>query len=113
MIVIELNTILKLSAVPRIAPFFSDSLVLKAIKETTQESINIELIHYMYNGRLVFTFDIPDTFKSGDKLEISINNETTGAIVYRGKAIVVKEGTDIQNYTPSKQITQRFKTKTD
>lgn len=113
MIVIELNTILKLSAVPRIAPFFSDSLVLTAIKESNQESIAIELIHYMHNGRLIFTFDTPETFKSGDKLEISIKNETENTIVYRGKAIVVKENTDIQNYTPSKQTIQRFKTKTD
>jgi len=46
---------------------------------------------------------------AGDKHEITITNTTTETVIYRGKMIVVKEDTDIQNYTPSTQTTQRFK----
>lgn len=111
MIVIELNTILEISAIPRVAPSLLDILVLTAINEKSQVSTDIPIDGYMHNGRLIFTFVIPLIFIAGDKYEISINNTTTSKLVYKGKMIVVKENTDIQNYTPSTQQTQRFKTK--
>lgn len=112
MLVIELNTDNSLSAVPRIAPALSDILVFKWINENTQLTGDIEMIWQFSKGRLTFSFDtLPSDFIAGDKYEISIFNETTSAIIYLGKLIIVKEDTDIQNYTPSTQQTQRFKTK--
>ena len=110
MLVVRLNSLVEVSAVPRIAPAF-DTLKLTATNETTQIETIIYIEFYMYNGRLIFTFEIPEAFKAGDKFEIEINEETTNTIIYRGKLIVVNESTDIQNYTPSTQQPLRFKTK--
>ena len=111
MLVVELNTIIELGAVPRIAPALLDNLVMTALNESSQVSTDITIDGYMHNGRLIFTFDIPLIFKLGDKYEVSIKIQTTGIIIYLGKMIVVKENTDIQNYTPSTQQPQRFKKK--
>ena len=111
MLVVRLNSLVEVSAVPRIAPALSDTLKLTATNETTQIETIIYIEFYMYNGRLVFTFDIPIEFKAGNKYEVEINNENTNTIIYRGKMIVINETTDIQNYTPSTQQTQRFKVK--
>lgn len=112
MLVIELNTDNSLSAVPRIAPSLSDILVFKWINEFSQVTGEIEMIWQFSKGRLTFGFDtLPDDFIAGNKYEISIFNSNTGTIIYLGKLIVVKENTDIQNYTPSTQQQQRFKTK--
>ena len=112
MIVLELNTPFNVSVVPRIAPTLLDVINLVTINENTKFTFSYELDWTMVKGRLSFT--LPDTntdYKAGRKYEVTILNDTTSQILYRGKLIVVKEGTNIQNYTPSTQTTQRFKTK--
>lgn len=108
--VLKLNTPFEISAVVRTAPAQSDTLVLTVLNEFNQISFNYTLTWVVNNDRIEFT--LPNTnpdLKAGNKYEIYINNTTTEDIIYRGKMIVVNENTDIQNYTPSKQVTQRFK----
>lgn len=105
--VLKLNTPFEISAVPRIALVSSDVLIFTARNEVTGLSTDYTLVWSINNGRLVF--ELPDTnadFKAGNKYEIFIKKSDT--IVYRGKMIIVKEDTDTQNYTPSKQTTPRF-----
>lgn len=105
--VLKLNTPFEISAVPRIVLVLSDVLIFTARNEVTNEIVNYTLDWSVINGRL--NFELPDTnpnFKAGNKYEIFIKKSDT--IVYRGKMIIVKEDTDIQNYTPSKQTTPRF-----
>ena len=110
--IVKLNSIVEISAVVRTAPSLLDVLVLKLKNETTNLLIELPLTWYIHKNRLVFTIDtIPADFKAGNKYEIEIFNETSSKIIYLGNLLVVKEDTDIQNYTPSKQKTQRFKTK--
>ena len=110
--VIKIDTPFDLSAVVRIAPTSGDVLFFKSRNEANDliadYNINWEFTH----GRLLFT--LPEitsgvAYNPGEKHEITITNTTTDTVIYRGKMIVVKEDTDIQNYTPSKQTTQRFK----
>ena len=105
--VLKLNTPFEISAVPRIALVSSDVLIFTARNEATGLITAYTLVWSMTNGPLVF--ELPDTnpdFKAGNKYEIFIKKDDT--IVYRGKMIIVKEDTDIQNYTSSKQTTPRF-----
>lgn len=105
--VLKLNTPFEISAVPRIALVSSDVLIFTARNEVTNVSVNYTLDWSLINGRLIF--ELPDTnpdFLAGNKYEIFIKNGDI--IAYRGKMIIVKEDTDTQNYTPSKQTTPRF-----
>jgi len=105
--ILKLNTPFEISAVPRIALVSSDVLIFTARNENTNVSFNYTLIWSIVSGRLVF--ELPNTnpdFIAGNKYEIFIKR--IDEIVYRGKMIIVKEDTDIQNYTPSKQTTPRF-----
>lgn len=107
--VLKLNTPFEISAVLRIAPTQSDVLKMTIRNEVTDFVIEYTLIWTITNGRISFTLPSTPDFKAGNKYEIFITNQNSSEIIYRGKMIVVKEDTDIQNYTPSKQITQRFK----
>lgn len=105
--VLKLNTPFEISAVPRIALLSSDVLIFTARNEVTNASVNYTLDWSLINGRLIF--ELPDTnpdFIAGNKYEIFIKKDDI--IAYRGKMIIVKEDTDTQNYTPSKQTTPRF-----
>jgi hypothetical protein len=104
--VIKLNTSFEVVIVPRIVTTIEDELILTAINEVSQFEITQNLVFSISNGRLSFVIDQNANFKAGNKYEIIIKKGNE--IVYLGKLIVVKEVTDIQNYTPSKQRTQRF-----
>ena len=109
--VIKLNTPFILSAVPRIAPSTGDIIDFKSRAESTGIEADFNISWQLVNGRLFFTLP-PVTeevaYFAGEKYEITLTNVTTETIIYRGKMIAVKEDTDIQNYTPSKQKTPRF-----
>jgi len=62
-------------------------------------------------GRFVFSFNLHADFKAGNKYQLEIYNQSTSETLYFGKLLIVKEDTNIQNYTPSNQITQRYKSK--
>jgi hypothetical protein len=107
--VLELNTPFEIRAVVRVAPVQSDVLVFTARNESTGLTTDYILIWSVVNGRLIFT--LPNTnpdFIAGNKYEIYITNNNLQSVIYRGKMIVVKENTNIQNYTPSIQLTQRY-----
>ncbi len=109
--IVKLDSIIEICAVVRTAQTLLYDLVLKLRNETTDTVIDVKISWVFKRGRLRFFFEQPEDFSAGNKYEIEIKNEFTNDIVYRGKLLVVTEDTDIQNYTPSKQQTQRFKTK--
>jgi hypothetical protein len=104
--VLKLNTPFELSAVVRTAPDYGDVLVFKAINEFSQVEIVQTLVWTKRNDRLSFILASNIDFVAGNKYEISISNNSK--VIYLGKMIVVKEITDIQNYSQSKQTTPRF-----
>ena len=105
--VIKLNTPFEVCVVPRIAPTLEDVLIFTAINEFSQVTVTQTITWTQKNGRISFTLASNIDFKAGNKYEISISKGAN--VIYLGKMIVVKEITDTQNYTPSKQTTQRFK----
>ena len=110
--VIKIDTPFELSAVVRIAPSTGDIIDFKSRNEATDLEADFNINWEYTHSRLLFTLpaitqDV--AYFAGDKHEITITNTTTDTVIYRGKMIVVKEDTDIQNYTPSTQTTQRFK----
>jgi len=110
--VIKINTPFDLSAVVRTAPSLGDLLSFYSRNEATDLTANYNINWEYSHGRLLFTLpEITEeiAYNAGEKHEISITNTTTETVIYRGKMIVVNEDTDIQNYTPSTQTTQRFK----
>ena len=111
MLVYELSSRKNISAVPRIAPIFSDILEITIISEDSNYKSTQGIDFTLKNGRISFKFNPLTPFKSGSKYSISIKNTTTEAVIYRGKMLVVKQNTDIQNYTPSTQQAQRYKIK--
>jgi hypothetical protein len=105
--VIKLNTPLTIVIVPRLLPIDGDVLIFNAINEFSQVTVTQTITWTKKNGRISFILASNSNFKAGNKYEISISNGAN--VIYLGKMIVVKEITDTQNYTPSKQTTQRFK----
>jgi len=110
--VIKIDTPFELSAVVRIAPTQGDIIDFYSRNEATDLEANFNITWTYSGGRL--NFELPAitqgvAYFAGDKHEITITNTTTETVIYRGKMIVVKEDTDIQNFTPSTQKTQRFK----
>lgn len=107
--VLELNKPISIEAVVRFAPTTGDSLSLILRNEFTNLSLNLPLTWSIVKDRLVFSFDMNADFNSGNKYQMEIKNNTQ--TIYFGKLIIVKENTNIQNYTPSNQRPQRFKSK--
>jgi len=110
--VIRIDTPFELSAVVRIAPTSGDIIDFYSRNEATNLETTYNINWEYSHGRLIFelpaiTQDV--AYFAGDKHEIIITNTTIETVIYRGKMIVVKEDTDIQNFTPSTQTTQRFK----
>ena len=76
--------------------------------KVTSNTKDYTLTWVYLKNRLVFTLPNTNTdFSAGNKYQITIKNGST--TIYLGKMIVVTELTDIQNYTPSNQTTQRYK----
>lgn len=109
--VLELNKPIELSAVVRTAPILGNDLILKLRNEFSNLLIEIPITWSESKGRLVFSFNTHADFKAGNKYQLEIYNDTESQTIYFGKLLIVKENTNIQNYTPSNQITQRFKSK--
>jgi hypothetical protein len=105
--IIKLNTDLKVVVIPRIMPPLGEVLNFKAINEVSQFEISLTVDWYRDKDRIVFILPTNSNYKAGNKYEISILQGTT--TIYEGKMMAVKEVTDTQNYTPSKQRKQRFK----
>ena len=107
--VLFLDTPLVFSVVPRVYPLISDTLSLHLRNEMSNEVINAD-IEFTINDYLNVTIvNKPTDFAIQNKYEVIIYNETT--IIYIGKLIVLKEGTDVQNYEYKTQNNEYFKFK--
>jgi hypothetical protein len=108
--VLQIETTNGVEVVVRHEPLTSDVLILQLRNETTDETDSNTVGWVKQRDRLVISIPTNEPFfKLGAKYEMTLRNGDT--VIYRGKAIVVAQGTDIQNYTPSKHKIQRFKTK--
>jgi hypothetical protein len=104
--VLFLNTPLEFSLIPRKYPFISDELTLSLRNETTGLLIN-PVITFTVSDKLDITLTTqPLDFKTQNKYEVTLLNDSE--IIYKGKLIVLEEGTDVQNYNYGSQTTSKY-----
>lgn len=82
--------------VPRIYPQGADVLVLKLRNEFTNELIQ-PIFSYISGQTLkIILTEQPTDFEVGNKYEIELLNENE--VIYRGKLMILKSGTNTQNF---------------
>jgi len=108
--IVELNTPVEVALIPRVMPLAGDLIDLTLKNETSNLVINLLTTWTRLKNRLVIYFDNTNAdFKANNHYQMTLK---IGAnVIYLGNLLIVKENTNIQNYTPSTQKTQRFKSK--
>jgi len=107
--VLFLDTPLVFYLIPRVYPIITDTLTLYLRNEITDKTIT-PAITFTISEKLKITIPAqPTDFKIQNKYEVELKNGSS--VIYRGKIIILAEGTDIQNYEYSSQINAKFKYK--
>jgi hypothetical protein len=91
-----LNTPLTFSLIPRIYPSLSDELLLTLRKEIDNTILTPEFTFTVDEKVNITITTQPDNFKILDKYEIELTNESE--VIYLGKLVILKEGTNTQNF---------------
>ena len=87
--------------VPRLYPATGDTLILEL---ETGQTIDIDWVKS--NNLLEITLNDLTQFEQRGNYSFTITKGTD--IVYKGKLIFLKDGTDVQNYTDKSQDTKRW-----
>lgn len=107
--VAELNSPIQLTAVPRVVPCMGEFINIFLTNTETNLSFELPVFWTYEKQRLFFSFEFIEDFKSGNTYFFSLKKEEL--TIYMGSLLIVKENTNLQNYDPSNQKPQRFKTK--
>jgi len=91
-----LNMPLTFSLIPRIYPSLSDTLILTLRKEIDNTVLTPEFTFTVDEKVNITITEQPDSFKILDKYEIELKNESE--VIYLGKLVILKEGTNTQNF---------------
>jgi len=91
-----LNTPLTFSLIPRIYPSLSDTLLLTLRKEIDNTILTPDFTFTVDEKVNITITTQPDNFKILDKYEIELKNESE--VIYLGKLVILKEGTNTQNF---------------
>lgn len=105
--VLFLNTSYTFSFIAR-TEIISEKISVSLRNEMTNVVIESESDFMEVGGRTYLTLsgDTSD-FKEKNKYEITLLSD--GNLIYKGKAIILKEGTDVQNYEYGTQDNKFFK----
>lgn len=104
--VLFLNDPLIFSVIPREYPLEIDNISLTLRNEFTDEIITPEITFEVGQKLEITITEQPETFAENKKFEVTIlNDEKT---IYLGKLIILKSGTDIQNYEYKQQTNSRY-----
>lgn len=95
------NAIPIIKIAPRLYPTTGDSLVLEL--ETGQ---NIDIDWVKDNNLLEITLNDLTKFEQRGNYSFTISNN--GVVIYKGKIIYLKNGTDVQNYSNNSQDNKRW-----
>lgn len=109
--VVEIDNEMLIELVPRAFPCAGEVIGINLINEFTNLEINlISSFWYLEKNRLFINFDGSNTdFKPTNKYKMVLKIEEE--IIFIGYLMLIKKNTNIQNYKPSTQTTQRFKEK--
>ena len=100
------DTTLIFSFVPRIFPLISDNLTVQLKNEMSNESFTVPN-SFTINEFVIMT--LVYDFKIQDKFEMTIKNGSK--IIFKDKILILKEGTDVQNYEYNTQKNEYYKFK--
>lgn len=104
--VLFLNTPLDIYLIPRVYPILTDTLTLNLRNEISNVVITPAVTFLIEEQLKVTITDQPDDFKAQNKYELELINGSS--VIYRGKIIILAEGTDVQNYEYSSQPNLRY-----
>jgi uncharacterized protein (DUF1697 family) len=108
--IIELNKPITLEFVVRQIPKIGDLISIQLTNEFTDLLIELPVFWTYEKQRLCVSFENANAdFKIGNKYQIVLKNGAN--IIYMGNLLIVRQNTNLQNYTPSNQTPQRFKSK--
>ncbi len=104
--VLFFDTPLIFNLIPRVYPLITDTLTLNLRNESSNEAIS-PAVTFIISEKLEITITAqPVDFKTQNKYEIELKNGTD--VIYRGKMIILAEGTDVQNYEYITQPNAKF-----
>lgn len=104
--VLFLETDLTFSLIPRVFPSLIDNLILNLRNEITNVEINPEITFTIADRLNIKILEQPSDFQSQNKYEVELKNGTN--VIYRGKLLILEQGTNIQNYEYGSQTKTRF-----
>ncbi len=107
--VLFLDTPLIFKVVPRFYPLITDTISLHLRNEATNEVITPEISFTLNNYLNITILEQPTDFAIQNKYEVIIYNDVD--IIYMGKLIVLKEGTNVQDYEYKTQNNEYFRFK--
>ena len=107
--VLFLDSDLDFKVIPRTYPTITDNLLVTLRNEQTDLTFNVDTTFTIDNYLNISILSQPIDFKVQNKYELTIKNN--GSTIYLGKLIVLKEGTDIQDYTYKTQNNEYFRFK--
>lgn len=95
------NSIPIIKVIPRTYPILGDELIIEF-----ENGMTNEFVWTISNNLLIITFSDTSLFKQRENYSFTIYNEQE--VIYKGKCIFLKNGTDIQNYTNQSQDNKRW-----
>jgi len=104
--VLFLDTQLYFTVIPREYPLEIDNISLILRNEFTDEVLTPDISFEVGQKLEITIINQPLAFAENQKYEVQILKDET--IIYLGKLIVLKEGTDIQNYEYRQQTNTRY-----
>ena len=90
-----------IKVVPRSYPVLGDTLIIEF-----ENGMTNDFIWTINKNVLVITFSSTSLFKQRENYSFTILNGTK--IIYKGKIIFLKNGTDVQNYSNNSQDNKRW-----
>jgi hypothetical protein len=105
--VLFLDAVLDIYLIPQDYPINTDTLTLELRREQTDVIISPAVTFTTGSEQLKVTItDQPDDFKTKNKYEFELKNGAS--TIFRGKIIILAQGTDVQNYEYNSQPNKRY-----
>ena len=95
--------------VPRVYPDLTDTLKITVVNEETGEAFEEEPIWTIEKNLIKIAVLETNLLSPLANYEFSITNVTVNnSLIYKGKFVLLENGTDIQNFEPQTQDTARW-----
>ena len=104
--VLFLNAVLDFYLIPQEYPLLTDTLTLKLRNESSNKTITPAVTFVLGEYLKVNITTQPADFDIQNKYEVELKNGAS--VIYRGKIIILAQGTDVQNYDYSSQPNAKY-----